>query len=761
MKLNKRLLVVVLLVFVLLNNSLCSFAAENKLDLNSKVDILNELNIVKGNGVSYDLDSQLSRAQAAAFIVRLLGEEEEVQDNKLKYMTTKFSDVSKEKWYAPYIGYCAEKGIINGYSNSSFGPDDTVGEQAFLKLVLVALGYVYNDDFTWSDVFAFSYGKGLVKDVSYSNGYKGNPKFNRGNVCELIFTALSMKHAETNMRMIERFIGKYIITKDKATEYKLVDDVLETSITSIKAVSENRIEVSFNESIHDFTTDNLLIYKTKDGHTLPVTSINKKEDQNTYIIEISKNQEVDEEYTLLIDRVVDFKGNSSTSFSKKFLGFRAEEVQSDFFKISKVVPVSNNIIYVYFTQPINDNALQTSYYTLLKDDIDVVKGNNSNIEVNKLSTSDNAVAIYFSNYIFTDEEYFAIAIDGNINSSYAVKLNDGKGDKVKFKSVTVANTPFEVDNCIQLNNKTVEIRFNKQVNPIIAKQVFSYYITDDTGYAIRVNNAIVVNEGQGAGKIVRLELEENLKVNKQYNVMINNMQDISRQFTINFKEYNFTSFYYSAKDIVIDAVIPLDESTLIVYIDEPVEQESAQSIANYQIHGVTNTSYVAIPSGVYYNKLEDPNKIKIYLPADKKLKASYTYNFRILTSLKDSMGNYQSTLKNYKFVQNTSISMDTKISEAKVVGENTIKLSFSKEIAKNFINVNNSNYTLTYIDNGLEYNKIPISTSYINPTTIILKFDALDIERQYTITYGKLVDFGNNETINTNKKNKMVVTIGN
>ncbi|WP_113672754.1 S-layer homology domain-containing protein [Vallitalea guaymasensis] len=760
-KFLKRISIITMIMCIILVNNNSIFAKTEKEVLTEKATVLQELEILKGNGVSLDLDGQLSRSQAAAFIVRLLCEEDEVTNNKLKYIDTKFSDVPKDQWYAPYIGYCVEKNIIDGYPDNTFKPNDKLGEKAFLKLVLTGLGYKYNDDFTWNNVFEYAYGAGLVKDLSYAGGYVESSKYNRGNVVRVLHTALQLVNQNTNVRMIQKFVDNNIISKKDAIDYKLLDDELETKIVSVIPINATTIEVKFNENVQTITPENLLLYKTNDtSQVLPISDVAKKESADTYTITVNNKQEIDEEYTLLIDRVIDVKGNPTTSFSEEFLGYRADEVESDYFMISRVKPISNNVIYVYFTQPINDNALQAGFYSLQKNKEEVVKGSNQDIMISKLSTCDNGISIYFKNYIFTAEEYFELVIDGNLSSKYAVRLNDGQGDSVKFKASTQANMPLNVDSCIPLNSHTIQLTFNKQVNPTLAKQVFMYCVTDSDNKQIKINKATVINEGDNAGKVVRLTIESVIKINKVYKVMVNHMTDITSQFQIMLKEYTFSGSYYSTNDIKIEAVLPIDENLLLLYLNKSVDQESAEIVSNYQIHGVSNSNYIAIPSAVYYNKSEDPQIIKIYLSESNKLKPSDVYNFKVLTSLKDEMGNFQSSIKTKQFTHSSTQAVDVYISDAKVIGDNTIKLSFNKEIAFDINNILTTNYTLTYVENGMEYNKIPVGATYIDPQTIILKFDFIEKDKSYKVNFKKLVDYGKNETSNFDNRHTCDVEIG-
>ncbi|GKX28685.1 hypothetical protein SH1V18_11650 [Vallitalea longa] len=740
-----------LLVLVIITVNVDSINAKT-MDSN-EIQVLSQLNILKGNGVSLDLDSKLSRSEAAAFIVRLLCEEEEVKDNKIRYCRTKFSDVPEDMWYAPYVGYCTENDIIDGYDTHTFKPDEKLGEKAFIKLVLGALGYKYNKDFTWDEVFKKAYGIGLLEDNKYySNEYKEDTNYTRGKVASILYTALELKNNKTKIKIIQNFIDNNYIEKDEAEDLKLINDEIKTEITKVETTGSNILKLTFNEKILPFTEENILIYETDNtANMLSIEDISNEETTNTYIIKTSDNQKMDEEYTVLLDRIVDTKGNASDSFSEIFMGHREDEVKSDFFRISKVEAISNNVIYLYFTHPINENALQSAFYSVSQNGNEIIEGTNNNMLISKLNTCNNGISIYLKSYTFESESYIQLDVDGRLSSLYGVKLNDGKGDKIKFKSSVENNEVFTVDNCTPINNHTVQVNFNKEVNPLIANQVFMYYVTDEDNNPIKITKAEVVNEGSRAGKAVRLTTNSSIIYKEKYKLLINNMSDVTMQFSITLKEFSFIGGYYNSDDIEIDAVVSLDNNTIAVYVSEPLDQKYTESVDNYIIEGVSDYSYLATPTAVYYDKKKNANMFKLYLPDDKKLTKSHRYDFTII-SLKDTLGNTQSYDLTKQFKHTASKDIKLSIKEATYIGDNTIKLSFNKEVAFDINNILTTNYTLVYTENGMEYSKIPLGANYINPTTITLKFDTLDMEKEYKVVFKELIDYGNNVTENTEDK---------
>lgn len=723
-----------------------------------KAEVMQKLEILKGNGTSLDLDSELSRAQAATFIVRLLGKEDDVLENQFKYKVTDFDDVPIKEWYAPYVGYCAEQGIINGIDSTTFNPKGNVTEKGFVKLVLTAIGYEYNKDFEWKSVFQKAYSIGLLSNSKYKNGDVKTRNYTRGDVVNILFQALQLNNPKTNIRMAYTLIDNKKITKEEGKKYSLIVDDAPTVVESIKPLNSKSVQVTFNEKVNGLTQDNVVIYQSSGGsEVLELMSIEEGSDSNTYIVNTKTQQKRDEEYTIILDDIIDYQGNPIT-IDEKFIGYREDELQSDFFRISKVKAVSKNVIEVYFTHPINDNALQASFYTLEKDDEVVLEGNNNKMKISKLAASNKGVSIYLEDYSFDQEDYYKLRVDGKLSSVYGVTLNNGDGDDIRFVSTTDENEAFVITECIPVNSKTLQIDFNKEVNPVLAKQVYQYSVRDEQGIEVRVSDAKVMTDGDNAGMSVRLTLSSSIRVNTQYKVMINYITDVTRQFSIIEKEFGFVGTYYSSNSMKIEGVLPLDNTTLIVYVNEALDEEWTKKIANYQLRGVTNTSYLAIPEAIYYTS-EEPYQIKIYLPKDKQLKDDYSYNLRIL-SLKDSLGNKQSYTISQQFKHSESTSEDLYIKDARVIGDNTIKLTFNKEIDYNIENVMTSNYTLIYTDNGIEYKKIPIGANYINPSTIVLKFDVLNTDYSYQLTFKSLIDYGKNRTDNKDSKYKVEVTLG-
>jgi len=100
------------------------------------------LGIFKGDDKgNFNPDAPISRAEAAAVIIRALGLEKSAD---LMKGVTKFADVNADaglQWATGAINIAVSNGIVNGYPNGQFGGRDNVTYAQLAKMILYALNY--------------------------------------------------------------------------------------------------------------------------------------------------------------------------------------------------------------------------------------------------------------------------------------------------------------------------------------------------------------------------------------------------------------------------------------------------------------------------------------------------------------------------------------------------------------------------------------------------------------------------------------------
>lgn len=103
------------------------------------VSVLSSLNILKGyEDGTFKPDGDITRAEFAAVVCRLLGLEETANGAKGQQV---FNDVPGDHWASGYVALASQQGIVNGYGDGNFGPEDKVLYEQAIKMIVAALGY--------------------------------------------------------------------------------------------------------------------------------------------------------------------------------------------------------------------------------------------------------------------------------------------------------------------------------------------------------------------------------------------------------------------------------------------------------------------------------------------------------------------------------------------------------------------------------------------------------------------------------------------
>lgn len=99
---------------------------------------LSDLGIVSGySDGSYHPDDALTRAQFCKLAILTEGHGDQARGSAYR---TRFSDVPGGGWAAPYINLACEEGLVSGYGDGRFGPDDPVTVGQAVTVVLRLLG---------------------------------------------------------------------------------------------------------------------------------------------------------------------------------------------------------------------------------------------------------------------------------------------------------------------------------------------------------------------------------------------------------------------------------------------------------------------------------------------------------------------------------------------------------------------------------------------------------------------------------------------
>ena len=195
----KKLLAMVLALVMTLSLAVSANAAFKDADKVSDtyeeaVAVLNGMGVFKGyEDGSFQPQGNITRAEVAAIVYRVYTAD--VKDAKASMYATynKFSDMAGAGWAQGYIGYCANAALVKGYPNGTFQPSGKVTGYEVLTMILRAIGYDKNNEFSGADwalhVAQTAQQAGVLDNVK---GVDLNAPATRELVAELLFRAIAV-----------------------------------------------------------------------------------------------------------------------------------------------------------------------------------------------------------------------------------------------------------------------------------------------------------------------------------------------------------------------------------------------------------------------------------------------------------------------------------------------------------------------------------------------------------------------------------------
>ena len=133
-------LIVSLLAFPV-NVKADNFTDSGSIEYREAVDVVYALGILGGYSDGSFRPTGLLTRGAATKIICCMMLTPSVANQMSNYTTTHFRDVPAGHTFAGYISWCVQQGLISGYADGTFHPADPLTSQAFLKMLVCALGY--------------------------------------------------------------------------------------------------------------------------------------------------------------------------------------------------------------------------------------------------------------------------------------------------------------------------------------------------------------------------------------------------------------------------------------------------------------------------------------------------------------------------------------------------------------------------------------------------------------------------------------------
>ena len=222
-------LVATVLVLCLVLNCLPLFVSASEQNESPIMHLLSVLDIMVGDEYgNFNLDDFVTRAEFTKIAIMASEHRNSVPENS---NTAPFGDVPYKLWSAPYIALAVDNGLVSGYPDSTFRPENTVLLEEAVTICLNLLGYEKADyGRVWpSGPISLAKNLDLLDNVEKGAG----ETLKRRDVMHLIYNTINTKVKGTNNELINH------------SDYEYMEDtVLIATKNEDSSVSKNKVVTS-------------------------------------------------------------------------------------------------------------------------------------------------------------------------------------------------------------------------------------------------------------------------------------------------------------------------------------------------------------------------------------------------------------------------------------------------------------------------------------------------------------------------------------
>lgn len=626
---NKRKLLSVLLAAIIMIASMPGLSVQAD-TIGKEAKACKELEILIGedsSGVSSRyLSKTPTRIQAYIISLRLKGLYNEAGEYE---SSINFNDAASAGWARNYLAYAKNNPDLGwgGYPDGSFGVADNINGQAFYKVMLETLGYKQGLDFTYAETLEFAEDIDLVKDAGAIAKIK---PFTVNDIAKGIYNTLNTKPADSDKKLISILVEDGIITSDKAIAAGLTLDTEEAKVTSFNALSNNRIELEFDNEILLQKAD-VEISELSGSSRLSILSV---ETYGKKAIVTTTEAEPFNAYKISIKTLIPTNGMMISDYEKKFVAMPKDTVRPTV----KHELLGKNEMLVTFSEVMDRSSAENlSNYTVENDVVILSADLSDSGKSVLLKTTD----IYSGDfYRLTVQNVCDVA--GNSINRYREAF-DGAREDSQGPSITSVRSE---------NNKTITVTFNERVDVSEAEDIGNYDIDELSVIDAKLDES---------GKIVTLTTEVQ-NSSTIYKLIVSNIEDTWGN-TMYRKEFGFVADNSRPTAVVV----AISNNEVQINFTKKMDKESAEDMYNYSINNDLDVEDAL---------LDETGRIVTLITSDQTPSKLYTLT---ITQVEDAWGNRINTTTG-KF---GGMAVDTRaLSYTAKSSGNGIVITFSKRVDK-------------------------------------------------------------------------------
>ncbi|MEA4848047.1 MAG: hypothetical protein VB106_12520 [Clostridiaceae bacterium] len=626
---KKRKMLAVLMAAVIMIASMPGLAVQAD-TIGKEAQACKDLEILIGadaSGVtSQYLSTTPTRIQAFIIVLRLKG----LYGEASKYEGEEnFKDADTAGWAKSYMAYAKSHPDLGwgGYPDGTFAPTAKINGQAFYKVMLETLGYRQDVDFTYAETLEFAEDIDLVKDAG---DIEKISSFTVNDIAVGIYDALNTKPADSDKKLISVMVENNIIASDKAVAAGFTLDAKNAGVVSFNAVSNNKIEVEFDEEILLQKAD-VEISELDGKSRLSVLSVDS--DGRKAVITTTEAKSFNA-YEVEINTLAPTNGMAIRGYKNKYVAMPKDTVKPTV----KHELLGRNEILLTFSEAMDRSSAENLSNYMIENDVTVLSadlsdsGKSVTLETTEISSRDF--------YRLTVQNVYDLA--GNKIDRYRAPFDGADGDS---KGPSIINVRSE-------NNRTVTVTFNERLNAASAEDIDNYDID---------GISIMEAELDESGKIVTLTTEPQ-DSSTSHKLIISDIEDTWGNAMYR-KELAFVAD--SSKPYAV--VVGISSNEVQITFTKKMDRESAEDADNYSIDDDLDVEEAI---------LDDTEKIVTLITSEQTLKKLYTLR---ISGVYDAWGNSVNTTSG-KF---GGMAADTRgLSYTAKSSGNGIVLTFNKRLDK-------------------------------------------------------------------------------
>ena len=237
-KFTKVALIAILAIGLLCTGTISYLAEASEVKNLERAEALKELELLKGTDKGFELENEVTRAEGAVMLVRLLGKEAYVLENEFEHP---FKDLPE--WVDKYIGYLYQEGLTRGTGKTTYNPRGKMEANQYLTFILRSLGYDDSKgDFKWNESIEKAHTLEIISKEEMTR-LKAQEKFIRDDMVGLSYDGLKAKLKDSSTTLIDNLVAEKVVKVEKAIKYGLHKEEDNKEVEGDKPAGDNNTVV--------------------------------------------------------------------------------------------------------------------------------------------------------------------------------------------------------------------------------------------------------------------------------------------------------------------------------------------------------------------------------------------------------------------------------------------------------------------------------------------------------------------------------------